>query len=256
MAPRLEGVWDAPRQEAVRRAFLATGLPYAPEAWTSVRGALDAYAQAWMERQHQACEATRVTRQASEELFLARTACLDRRRAELKALTGLLSEANASEVEHAVEAVRGLSELAPCDEAAVLGARVAPPREPEAVARVEALYTELARARALRISGQYVAGLDAARPVAEDARAQGYAPLTAEALLELGQQQRGFGDPAAEHTLREAAWTVDEALRQIRGDAPSDRATLGQLSDALDAQAVSVSREIRSRARLAAILFG
>ena len=115
MATRLVGVWDAPRQEAVHRAFLATGLPYAPEAWTSVRGALDAYAQAWMERQHQACEATRVTRQASEELFLARTACLDRRRAEFKALTGLLSEANASEVEHAVDAVRGLSELAPCE---------------------------------------------------------------------------------------------------------------------------------------------
>jgi eukaryotic-like serine/threonine-protein kinase len=220
MATRLEGVWDAPRQEAVHRAFLATDQSYAANAWTGVKNALDAYANAWRDRQRQACEATRVTGQSSEELFTARTACLERRRAEFKALTGLLAEAKAPEVEHAVEAVRGLSELAPCDEAAVLGARVTLPHEPEAAARVEALYTELARARALRIAGQYVAGLDAIRPVAISARAQDYLPLKAEALLELGQQQRGFGDSTAEHTLREAAWTADEAgLDEVRAEA-------------------------------------
>ncbi|WP_434385300.1 serine/threonine-protein kinase [Melittangium boletus] len=220
LSDRLTGVWDAPRQEAVRRAFLATGQPYAPSAWTSVKTALDGYASAWVERQRHACEATYLTGRASEERFAARTACLERRRSEFKALTALLAVAEGPEVEHAVEAVRGLSELGPCDEAAMLTERAPPPTEPAAAARVEALYTELARARALRISGQYAAGLAVATPVAASARAQAYAPLKAEALLELGQQQRGFGDPAAEQTLQEAAWTADEVgLDEVRAEA-------------------------------------
>ena len=221
LSTSLDGVWDAPRQDAVRQAFLATGQPYAADAWTGVKSALDGYASAWVDRQRHACEATFLTGQASEDRFAARTACLERRRSEFKALTALLSVADASEVEHAVEAVRGLSELEPCDEAATLTERVPPPREPKAAARVEALYTELARARALRISGQYVAGLAAATPVATEARAGTYyAPLKAEALLELGQHQRGFGDPTAEHTLLEAAWTADEVgLDEVRAEA-------------------------------------
>ncbi|MFL5356784.1 tetratricopeptide repeat protein [Archangium sp.] len=220
VATRLDGVWDAARQEAVQRAFLATGQPYAADAWTGVKGALDAYASSWVEHQQQACEATRVRGLASEELLTARTFCLERRRSELKALTGVLAEADAGVVERSVEAVRELSELGPCDEVDPLASRVPSPEDARRVARVEGLRASLARARALRISGQYAAGLAVAAPVAAESRVVGYRPLEAEALLELGQQQAGFGNLEAEHTLKEAAWTADEVrLDEVRAEA-------------------------------------
>ncbi|PTL75497.1 serine/threonine-protein kinase [Vitiosangium sp. GDMCC 1.1324] len=220
MAARMDGVWDAPRQEAVRKAFLATGQPYAADAWSGVKGALDTYASSWVERQQQACEATRVRGQASEELLAARTVCMERRRSELKALTGVLAEADATVVEHSVEAVRGLPELGPCEEVDPLAAHIPAPADEKTAARVEELRASLSRARALRISGQYAAGLAVTAPVAAEARVLGYRPLEAEALLELGQQQAGFGLPEAEHTLKEAAWTADEVrLDEVRAEA-------------------------------------
>ncbi|QRK10957.1 serine/threonine protein kinase [Archangium violaceum] len=220
MAARLEGVWDAPRQEAVRKAFLATGAPYAADAWNGVKGALDTYASAWVEKQRQACGATRTRGQSSGELLSARTICLERRRSELKSLTGVLAEADTSVVERSVEAVRGLSELGTCDAEDALAADVPAPADATMAARVEDLRASLSRARALRISGQYAAGLSVAAPVVAEARVLGYRPLVAEALLELGQQQAGFGNPEAEHLLKEAAWTADEVrLDEVRAEA-------------------------------------
>jgi serine/threonine protein kinase/tetratricopeptide (TPR) repeat protein len=217
-ASKLEGVWDATRQRAVEKAFLATGQPYAAATWAGVKGALDAYASGWVEQQHGACVATRLSGQASEELLTARTACLERRRAELKALTEVLTEADATVVEGAVEAVRGLSELGPCAEVEPMTAH--PGLAPRRAARVEGLRDALARARALRISGQYPAGLSVAAPVVAEARTLGSPHLLAEALLELGQQQAGSNNPEAEHTLKEAVWRADEVrLDEVRTEA-------------------------------------
>ncbi|WP_375769449.1 tetratricopeptide repeat protein [Archangium gephyra] len=220
MGARMDGVWDAPRQEAVRQAFLATHAPYAADAWSGVKDALDTYAAQWVAGQRGACEATRLRGEASEELLTARTVCLERRRSELKALTGVLAEADSAVVERAVEAVRGLSELGPCESVEALAASAAPHTDAQVAGRVEALRVSLSRARALRISGQFPAGLAVAAPVANEARALGYRPLEAEALLELGQQQAGFGNPEAEHTLKEAMWTADEVrLDEVRAEA-------------------------------------
>ncbi|WPB77076.1 serine/threonine-protein kinase [Archangium violaceum] len=219
MAARMDGVWDAPRQDAMRQAFLATGAPYAADTWNGVKDGLDTYASQWVKSQRGACEATKLRGESSEEVLAARTTCMERRRSELKALTDVLAEADGRVVERAVEAVRGLSELAPCDTADPLAASE-PPKEPQVAARVEELRTSLARARALRISGQFPAGLTVAAPVATEARTLGYHPLEAEALLELGQLQAGFGNSEAERTLKEAMWRADEVrLDEVRAEA-------------------------------------
>ena len=209
VSARMEGVWDASRAQAVQRAFLTTGQPYATDAWQGVHEALDTYAAGWVEHQTHACAATRLHAQASEEVLAARTACLERRRSEVKALTDVLAEADAAVLEHAVEAVRGLSPLESCDGVASRAPHVKAPTG-ELAAQVEGLHASLARARALRISGQSTAGLTVATSVAAQARALGYRPLEAEALLEWGQQQQEARDPGAEATLREAVWTADE----------------------------------------------
>ncbi len=216
---RLAGVWDAGRQGTVEKAFLATGQPYAADAFARVKSALEGYATDWVGHSQRACEATRLQGVATEEQLTARTACLERRRAELKALTDVLSEADASVVERSVEAVRGLSEPGPCQDVDA-ASQVPPPTDPKLAERVENLRASLARARALRISGQYAAGLAVSAPVVAEARTHGYRPLLAEALLELGQQQLGLQDAAAERHLKEAVWTADEVrLDEVRAEA-------------------------------------
>ncbi|HEX8819302.1 MAG TPA: tetratricopeptide repeat-containing protein kinase family protein, partial [Archangium sp.] len=217
---QLAGVWDPERQRAVEKAFLATGQPYAADAWVGVKAAIGAYASDWVGQRQKACEATRLQGVATEELLTARTACLERRRSELKALTDVLSEADAAVVERSVEAVRGLAELRPCEDVDPLALRASLPPDAQAAARVEELRASLARARALRASGQYSAGLAVMAPVTTEARTLGYRPLVAEALLELGQQQLGLGDAGAERNLKEAAWTADEVrLDEVRAEA-------------------------------------
>jgi serine/threonine protein kinase/tetratricopeptide (TPR) repeat protein len=207
----MDGVWDATRARAVEKAFLATGQPYAATTLAGVKSVLDTYASQWVDLQRRACVATRLRGEASEELFAARTACLERRRSELKALTHVLSEPDTAVVEHAGETVRALSELGPCADVDPLTARVRPPADPQVAARVEQLRASLSHARALRFSGRFEAGLALAEPVVNEARTLGYRPLEAEALLELGQLQGGFGDREAERTLKEALWRADEA---------------------------------------------
>ncbi|WNG53486.1 tetratricopeptide repeat protein [Archangium gephyra] len=56
--------------------------------------------------------------------------------------------------------------------------------------------------------------------MATEARTLGYHPLEAEALLELGQLQAGFGNSEAEHTLKEAMWRADEVrMDEVRAEA-------------------------------------
>ncbi|EPX64216.1 hypothetical protein D187_005350 [Cystobacter fuscus DSM 2262] len=216
---RMHDVWDAPRQEAVRQALLATGQPYAADAWTGVKGALDTYASGWVDQQRRACEATRLRGETSAERFAAHTACLERRRSEFKALTGLLAEADSAVVEHAVEAVRGLSELGPCE--SMDGVLAPSPRDTGRPAHLEGSHAQLARARALRLAGQYAAGLSAATTLASEARVQEDPALKAEALLELGRQQLFAGDAhQSERSLHEAACTAEEVgLDEVRAEA-------------------------------------
>src|SRR5262249_3360091 len=82
---RLEGVWDDDQKRAVHRAFAATGKPYADDAFHGVERAFDAYAHAWAAMHGEACRATRVRREQSEELFDLRMDCLSRRLNEVRA---------------------------------------------------------------------------------------------------------------------------------------------------------------------------
>src|SRR5262249_21508379 len=65
---KLAGVWDVDRKHAVSKAFLATGRPYAQDAVRSVGQILDRYAAAWATMHTEACEATRLRGEQSEDL--------------------------------------------------------------------------------------------------------------------------------------------------------------------------------------------
>ena len=199
----LVGVWDPARKAALHDAFLATKMPYAEHAWETVEKKLDAYTAAWVAMHQDACEASSVRQVQSAEVMDRRMICLGARLGEVRAVTDLFARADAKVVENATAAAGSLASLDGCADVAALMAPVAPPRDEVARAKVAAARDQVARAKALEKAGKPMEGLEVAKTAVEAARAAGYRPVEAEALLELGFLQEG--DPkAAEQTLIEA----------------------------------------------------
>ncbi|HWQ29245.1 MAG TPA: tetratricopeptide repeat protein [Dehalococcoidia bacterium] len=213
---KLEGTWDEERKRAVRTSLLATGKAYSRSVWTAVERALDGYGRGWAAMHREACEATRVRGEQSEELLDLRMLCLDRRLKEARALTALLAAADDKIVRQAVKAVGGLPDLAQCASAAELLARDRPPADPALRTRGEEVRARIAEAGALHLAGK----LREALRVAEEASARADAlpdrPLRAAALYRLGALLGRLGkDGEAEEALLRA-WRAALAGRDDR----------------------------------------
>src|SRR5690606_24741940 len=111
---RLVDVWDERVRADVARQLERSGRIHAPATVVAVEEALDDYARRWLAAHRDACEATHVRNEQSELLLDLRMTCLGRRVDELRALTRLLREADASVVDHAVEAAQSLPDVEPC----------------------------------------------------------------------------------------------------------------------------------------------
>jgi len=118
------------RATRVRAALAATHKPYAVAAYDATARTLDAYTTAWSAMHEDACEATRLRAEASPQVLDLRMNCLDRRRKELFALTGLFARADAKIVENAVTAASSLTTLAGCADIEHLTARAPLPTDP------------------------------------------------------------------------------------------------------------------------------
>jgi tetratricopeptide (TPR) repeat protein len=191
-AAQLAGAWDPGRRAAIAQSFAATGAPYAATAALGVAGSLDRYAAAWSAMRTEACEATRVRGEQSEELLDLRMACLDVRARELRALGDVLAHADAKVVEKSLQAVLALSPIDACADAAGLRATVRPPGAGER-SRIDELRGALAEARALDSAGKFGDAIARAQRIVSDARALHYRPLEAVALTVLGIAQRDAG---------------------------------------------------------------
>jgi tetratricopeptide (TPR) repeat protein/predicted Ser/Thr protein kinase len=212
---RLAGVWDEAVQARMRQAFDATGKPYAKEAFLVVQHALGAYAEQWATQHREACEATRLRGEQSEELLTRRMACLDQRLQELEALGQVLSQADAPVVQKAAQATQSLPSLRQCSDTQALLAEVPPPETEEQRRAVEALRRELAQVRALTLSGRLKQAAELAELAVERARPLDYPPVLAEALLAKGRALLHFKPEESLQALTEAAHKAN-ALKQDR----------------------------------------
>jgi hypothetical protein len=225
---RLADAWagaEAPadaRRETLRRAFLASGLPYASETWDKAAALLDRYAAGWLRAYREACEATHVRGEQSSEILDLRMACLEDRRAALAALGDVLATADRLAVAAAVDAAAALPALETCGDVRLLRAEGEPPRDPATRARVDDLRRRAAAARAAYDTGRTQPAVDEARRLVAEARTAGYAPVLAEMLLLLGS----FRPPAG--ATDEAVRTLEEAtlvaLRSRRDDVAAQAA--------------------------------
>lgn len=196
---QLDGVWDEARKQEIREALLGTDLPSAPRIWEDVAQHLDTYAEAWATQHTEACEATRVTEEQNEAVLALRMRCLHERTVALRAAVDVLGKADANVTVEAVGLVVGLPELERCEDVGWLeeqNQRVPPPGDPRLAQEVQAQRELLLEVEAHRRAGVRDTERDIAEQVTERAKALGYSPLLAEALLHRGSARLSWGELA------------------------------------------------------------
>jgi tetratricopeptide (TPR) repeat protein/tRNA A-37 threonylcarbamoyl transferase component Bud32 len=204
--PRTMSGNEGPHHAALRKAFMATGKPYAPDAIRSVTKILDDYAVKWGGLYREACEATTVRGEQSAEVLDLRMGCLNERLSSMRALTDVFMTATGDVVGHGVEAASALTPLDGCNDIKQLKSLISPP-DHAVKARVEDLRRELSHIKAEHDAGKYVSAIEKLKPIVAEARALGYRPLEAEALSRLGAVQTEL------YKCEEAAKILEEAVR-------------------------------------------
>jgi tetratricopeptide (TPR) repeat protein/predicted Ser/Thr protein kinase len=200
----LAGAWSDQRKLSLVEGLAAVPSSFAKDTAERVGTELDDYANGWIDMRREACQATHVRHEQSDELFDRRISCLDRRRARLHALVDALLANREATIEHALDAVGTLPQLEDCADVDRLQAEVAAPDDPQLRATVETLRLELDAIAALDATGQSREGLTRAQALDVRARAIDYRPLVAEVALQLGRLYGDAGqyEQSAEHLER------------------------------------------------------
>jgi tetratricopeptide (TPR) repeat protein len=206
---QVERLWNPTVSAAVERALAATKADDAEANWELARVRLEGWFGAWETMHTDACLATRVRGEQSDELLTRRMACLDRRRAEAQALLELLGHPTAEVAAHAPQAVDALLPLATCADTEALLAQVGPPEGEQAHKQVSAALLLLDEAKARFDTGLYEEATARAREGYDAAKASGHQSTLAQAQVLLGRLQEHAGDlKSAERTLLEAISTA------------------------------------------------
>ena len=209
---RLATVWDDATRSRISAAYVASKLPFAAKAFAALSPALDRYATDWIAMSKESCTATRVRGDQTEEVLSLRQACLDQDRAELAALTKLLTEPNTLVIEKAAGVIEGLDKIERCGNIAALRAPLEAP--PELASKLAEIRNFVVEAKAEAMVSRPIAAVIAADKAVELARAAGFQPTLAEAMSVQGAVQLVAGNAArAESTLTQTAWAAEIGRR-------------------------------------------
>jgi len=187
-------------RSAVRASMLALPRALGAETWARFERAVDAYGASWVSGYREACLATKVRLEQSPQLMDLEMACLKRRLDGVKSLAEAFTRADDQAVSRAVTAVSALPPVEDCKDAVRLLRRVPLPADPAVRAQVSSLEERLARAKALEDLSKIEQAGELVQKVVPEAKAVGYAPLSAEALYLQGdvEEYRGHYDRSEE----------------------------------------------------------
>jgi tetratricopeptide (TPR) repeat protein len=227
-------VWNDARRAAIADGLAATGVGHAGATAEVVAGELGRYAARWIEARVEVAARNRSGRDPVE-IAARRDACLARKLDEVAAVADVLAAADRTAADHALDTTAGLTPIDVCLDA------IAPddlaPEEPARRARYHDLHALLQHAVARDRAGQEAAAdLEA---IVAAARELDHPPLTAEALLRLGNIHAERRMPDADRLLSEA---IEEA---VRGGAAriAALAWIERVEDAAQRGLVEVARE-------------
>ncbi|WP_395827844.1 tetratricopeptide repeat protein [Archangium violaceum] len=183
-------VWGDSTREGVRRGLLASGAPAAGTTWELLARSVDAYTRDWATMHREACEATRVRGEQSEELLDRRMLCLNRALQRVSALARQLEHADRATADKALNAAYALPPLSECANAEVLLDAPELPRDATVRQQVLALREQMVELETLRDLGRLKEALPRAEALTRTAEALHFHPVQAEALLLEGNLRR------------------------------------------------------------------
>ncbi|WNG44843.1 serine/threonine protein kinase [Archangium minus] len=184
---RVQSAWGAATRERVRRGLLASGAPGAERTWELLTRSVDAYTSDWASMHREACEATRVRGEQSEQLLDRRMLCLDHALQRMSALARELEHAERATADKALDAVHALPALSECANAAALLEAPGLPQDASVRQQVLTLRGQLAELETLKELGHLKEALPRAEALTRASEAVAYPPLQAEVLLLEGE---------------------------------------------------------------------
>ncbi len=212
---QLSGAWDSATRDATRTALEGLDVSYAADVSKRSLEALDAYADGWTIMHREACEASTVRGEQSEDMLDRRMACLDRARRELAATSAVLQVPDVSVAKNAHTVVDSLPPLAPCADLTALESQLEAPtsEDEDAVAQTDALVAEARAQRRAGLFGPAATTLNEAQAALGDAA---YIPARVALSHEQGLIQTLLGN------FPEARLAHEEGLRLATESADAD----------------------------------
>jgi len=210
-ATELDGVWSPAREQALRKALVATGVSFAPMTADKVTSWIDRQAAQWREARVEACLDANVRGRWDADTLDRSLWCLDARRTELESLVDELTRADVPVVHRAVAVASSLAPVAACLDPEVLETRPPPPPvDREALREIRA---DVLRAANLDRAGRSAQGLELAGKALARAEALAWPPLVTEARLQRGQLlERNGSYPEAAAELEQAYFDASRGV--------------------------------------------
>jgi tetratricopeptide (TPR) repeat protein len=213
---QIETVWNDARRASLRAAFAKTGRGYAGDVANAVVARLDQYATTWADQWQDACSATKVRGEQSEQLLDLRMECLDTRRGELSTLVDAMNTVDATALDRAGDATARLPPVEACADRTALTHGPTPPAEAAARTQLTKARAVIAKSRTLLALGNFKGAAAAANEGLEAARTVHFRPIEAEAQLTLGAIYADDGKFAeAEAAHREAIYAAEAGRDDI-----------------------------------------
>lgn len=267
---RLSDIWAPTRADALQAHWEGMGPPWQAQA-AELRQTLDDYAQRWVAAHHANCEATSILAEQSQTDADLRNRCLLDARAALGASVSLLEEADVALARRSDALANALPNLDRCADVRQIEAQTRIPDDPALAADVDAIRDALPAARAELWAARFPEAHAAIRPLVEQARALGYAPLNvelapswADALNRTGDTKAAYGvwetcvRDGLEHGLHahvfDCASRMAEALaqRDSRLEAAEAWVTMAQgLAERPDVRETAIEDVMRVRSTIA-----
>jgi tRNA A-37 threonylcarbamoyl transferase component Bud32/tetratricopeptide (TPR) repeat protein len=230
----LAGVWDDARRAQLHEAFAGSGLEHADRMLERVEDRFDEQATKLIAARGDACHDRWVAQTQTDEQLRRRNECLDQRQRELDITVGTLADGDSKTIEHAIDLLDGLGDVALCEQLDLLEDGWPAPKDEATADRIAELRERITRAHALRLADDLAGAWRIVDEIADPIETLEHGMLQAELLYlrgRLEQREERFVDARTsllgaaaltaqyDHVeLAPAAWThalmVDERVDQ------------------------------------------
>jgi len=171
--------WNDTARASIRRAFEATGAPFAIATADRTIESLDRVSREHADLRREVCEATHIAGTQSEGLLDRRMECLEHHRFRLEGLVSVLSESSMDAASNALQAISTLPRASDCLLISSAEQLAPPPRE-DRKDEVTRLTEVIARAQAQIVAGDADEATALLAAEAEAVEGVDYLPLRAE----------------------------------------------------------------------------